>query len=102
MGQEGKAQALLMPNAVEKEHLRGVISSRESWGVDEGAAEVEMGEPPSQVVSKLKATGSVLVDASLGEDLRLAALPLQAWSGNIGIADDLVCFIVCVKSGWMR
>ena len=93
-----------MPNAVEKEHLRGVISSRESWGVDggaAGAAGVEIGEPPSQVVSKLKVTGSVLVDASLGEDLRLAALPLQAWSGNIGIADDLVYFIVCVCEEWM-
>jgi hypothetical protein len=97
LGQDGKAQALLMPNAVEKEHLRGVMSSKEFSGVGGGAAGAEIGEPPSQAVSKLNAIGSVVADASLGDDLRLAALPHQGWKGYIGIAADLVYFIVWIE-----
>jgi hypothetical protein len=77
LGQEGKAQALLIPRASEKEVLRGWMSSRVSLSRDGGGAlgtseSNELKKPSPIKLSLIAVTWLMRVGlASLGVDLIL-------------------------------
>lgn len=73
LGQDGKAYAA--PCSLEKEHLRGLISRRESVGVGGGAKGLDMvddvKDPELPLQQKVTCAGSVLAigAAALGSDM---------------------------------
>lgn len=71
LGHEGKAHAAPMPYSLEKEDLRGVISSRESVGVGGGADGFESGELSKELPLQLKVTcaGSMLATGATADAL---------------------------------
>lgn len=54
LGQEGKAHDVFLPDVMEKELLRGAISSRESLGDGGGGGGREEGEPDGEESVLLK------------------------------------------------
>lgn len=74
LGQEGKAQAAAIPSSLEKEDLRGWMSSRESVGVGGGADGLERGEHSKELPLQVKLTcaGSVLATGATALDLARA------------------------------